>query len=115
MPEHPLYCRSVLDPNYVNELKQFAKQTNIENHIICTNQIMTTFSIINNSKLIYFIVIRLLWRNIWINHNGSHGRFTHVISDFAGYKDHITDGVEGYLIPTISGNTNSDLSFYLTL
>ena len=38
-----------------------------------------------------------------------------VISDFAGYKTHITDGVEGYYIQTLSGDVGLDLGFIVLI
>jgi len=106
---------SVLDVNYVNELKQLVKYLEMDDYVVWDHhpnhevieqyyQCSDIFLSLSDycGETFGLTVMEAMACGLPV-----------VISDFAGYKDHIlTNEVEGFLIPTVSGDVNLSLGFY---
>ena len=107
---------TVFDDDYVEQLKQFCKTTGIDTHVMwdhqpshdhiqqyfqCSDMVLSLPD--NCSETFGLAVIEAMACQKPV-----------VIADYAGYKGHITDGVEGFYIPTYSMATQpeADYSFY---
>tara|TARA_Y100001970_G_C14228175_1_gene856935 strand:+ start:167 stop:1723 length:1557 start_codon:yes stop_codon:yes gene_type:complete len=105
---------TVLDLDYVNQLKQLVTELNMQDHIIWNHDPNhDDMPLYYQSSDFYLGLSDYAAETYGLTITEAMATGLPVIlSEHAGYKHHITHDIEGFYIPTLSGNIDLDPSFY---